>query len=280
MDLLVVGYYGEFTSKHPIIIVKTHNVNLKPLFCSTGTKVLITTGIVDEESGSSSTTTEVVDVVSGKSCADLADFPLSRMGAVGANLKGTPAVCGGIYSGSTYLRTCYKYTNAGWQQFANMKEKTRQAGVMHKNKYHVFGGSNTTELISIDGGVEYGPELPEAVFQPEITSINSTVSILSGGRFNANNYSPLTWYFNHETNVFSSGPSLLQHRELHGSATIVDKVTKAKIPIVAGGRQSYQFGSELDSTELLINGQWQSGTTQCKKKFVHLCPPIYDTKPC
>ena len=137
MDLLVVGYYGEFTSKHPIIIVKTHNVNLKPLFCSTGTKVLITTGDVeDEESGSSSTTTEVVDVVSGKSCADLADFPLSLMGAVGANLNGTPAVCGGIYSGSTYLRTCFKYTNAGWQQFANMKEKTRQAGVMHKNKHN------------------------------------------------------------------------------------------------------------------------------------------------
>ena len=36
---------------------------------------------------------------------------------------------------------------------------------MHKNKFHVFGGyggsslSKTTELISIDGGVEYGPEL-------------------------------------------------------------------------------------------------------------------------
>ena len=122
MDLLVVGYYGEFPSKHPIIIIKTHNVNLKPLFCFTGTKVLITTGsVVDEESGSSSTTTEVVDVVSGESCADLADFPLSLEGAVGANLNGTPVVCGGVYSGNN-LRTCYKYTNAGWQQFANMNE--------------------------------------------------------------------------------------------------------------------------------------------------------------
>ena len=143
------------------------------------------------------------------------------------------------------------------------------------NKFHVFGGyggssSKTTELISIDGGVEYGPELPEVVWNHAITSINSTVSILSG---------PIEWYFNHETNVFSSGPSLLQYRELHGSATIVDKVTKAKIPIVAGGRKNMKFGP-LDSTELLINGQWQSGTIQCKKKHVHLCPPIYDTKPC
>ena len=34
----------------------------------------------------------------------------------------------------------------------------------------------------------------------------------------------------------------------------VDKVTKAKIPIVTGGHGA------SDSTELLINGQWQSGT--------------------
>ena len=71
-----------------------------------------------------------------------------------------------------------------------MKEKRAYfAGVMHKNKFHVFGGayysggwirSKTTELISIDGGVEYGPELPEAVLQHAITSINSTVSLLSG----------------------------------------------------------------------------------------------------
>ena len=97
-----------------------------------------------------------------------------------------------------------------------------------------------------------------------ITSINSTVSILSGGSTSANSYSPVTWYFNHETKVFSSGPSLLEGRIDHGSATCVDKVTKARIPIVAGGYDVYlsttllsTYG--LDSTELLINGQWQSG---------------------
>ena len=47
----------------------------------------------------------------------------------------------------------------------------------------------------------------------------------------------------------------------HGSATIVDKVTKAKIPMVTGGYN----GGTLDSTELLINGIWQSGTIQCPK---------------
>ena len=117
--------------------------------------------------------------------------------------------------------------------------------------------SKTTELISIDGGVEYGPELPEAVAWHAITSINSTVSLLSGGWTDSDLYSPRTWYFNHESNVFSSGPSLLEGRRNHGSATVVDKVTKAKIPMVTGG---YGNSGRLDSTELLINGQWQSGT--------------------
>ena len=142
------------------------------------------------------------------------------------------------------------------------KKRYLAAEVMHKNKFHVFGGwdgsssQQTSELISIDGDVEYGPDLPEEVELHAITSVNSEVSLLSGGAISGNSYSPLTWYFNHETNVFSSGPSLFQGRHWHGSATVVDKVTKAKIPMVTGG---YNAGT-LDSTELLINGQWQSGT--------------------
>ena len=57
---------------------------------------MITTGRPD----SSATKTEVVDVVNGESCADLADFPLENCGAVGANLHGTPVVCGGYSSGT------------------------------------------------------------------------------------------------------------------------------------------------------------------------------------
>ena len=66
-------------------------------FGSTGTKVLITSG----SPASSATKTEVVDVVNGESCADLADFPLENCGAVGANLHGTPVVCGGYSSACT-----------------------------------------------------------------------------------------------------------------------------------------------------------------------------------
>ena len=231
---------------------------------------MITTGYP----GSSAIKTEVVDVVSGETCADLADFPLANYGAVGANLDGTPVVCGGNDYPTDY-QTCYKLTNSGWQEFASMKEKRKYAaGVMFENKFHVFGGYDslnllqTSELISIDGGVEYGPDLPIAVLWHTITSINSTVSILSGGLTMtlATSYSPLTWYFNHETNIFSAGPSLLEGREQHGSAACVDKVTKSKIPIVTGGKGSGDV--YLDSTELLINEQWQPGTIKCKKHIL------------
>ena len=206
--------------------------------------------------------TEVVDVVSGETCADLPEFPVPNDGAVGANVNGTPVVCGGVDSAG-FSSKCYRFKNGKWKEFASMKEPRWQAaGVMYKKEFHVFGGygpKHTSEIISIDGGVEYGPDLQEAVYFHAITSINSTVSLLSGGMTNTNNNSPLTWYFNHETNVFTSGPSLPEGRRMHGSATIVDKVTKAKIPTVTGG---YGKAGTLDSTEMLIDGQWQSGTIQ------------------
>jgi hypothetical protein len=228
---------------------------------------MITTG----QPASFATKTEVVDVVSGETCADLADFPLPNSKALGANLHGTPVVCGG-YDLPTHYQSCYKFTISGWQEFASMDEKKYgAAGVVYQNKFHVFGGHydgylQTSELISIDGGVEYGPDLPIAVDYHAITSINSTVSILSGGQTMAHDYSPLTWYFNHETIAFSLGPSLLRGRYEHGSATCVDKVTKAKIPIVTGGTGSGSL--YLDSTELLINEQWQPGTIQCNKNML------------
>ena len=209
--------------------------------------------------------TEIVDVVSGETCVDLDDSPLYNRGAVGANLYGSPVICGGAYV--TYFENCYKFINGGWQKFASMNNKRwLAAGVMYKKSFHVFGGSpdnletslQTSEIISIDGGVEYGPDLPTGVFGHAITSINATMSILTGGQTSVHYFSPLTWYFNHETKSFSSGPSLLVGRHGHSSATVVDKVTSAKIPIIAGGGN----GVALNSTELLINGQWQSGTAK------------------
>ena len=104
---------------------------------------MITTGYPE----SSARKTEIVDVVTGETCADLADFPVENRGAVGANLDGTPIVCGGFDSSYSYYQTCYKYTNAGWQQFASMNERRGYAaGITYKNKFHVFGGTDGSSI--------------------------------------------------------------------------------------------------------------------------------------
>ena len=73
--------------------------------------------------------TEIVDVANGLTCSDMADFPVGLHDAVGANLGGTPVVCGGdAYSGSFALSDkCFRLTNSVWEGFAFMKEKRRNA---------------------------------------------------------------------------------------------------------------------------------------------------------
>ena len=217
--------------------------------------------------------TEIIDIASGGvTCSDLENFPVEISSGVGGNLQGTPVVCGG-YS-STYSDKCYKFTTTGgWQEFASMKDKRGYAaGIVYNKKLHVFGGWDgsqylqSSEIISEDGGVIDGPDLPTAVWNHAITAVNSTVSILSGGITNANSASSQTWFYNHETGTFSSGPTLLEGRRSHASATIVDKVTKAKIPVVTGGWNNNN--GCLDSTELLIDGQWQTGKIQCRKQNI------------
>ena len=46
----------------------------------------------------------------------------------------------------------------------------------------------------------------------------------------------------------------------HASATIIDKITKVPIPVVVGGWGTTGF---LNSTELLIEGQWTQGKEKC-----------------
>ena len=228
--------------------------------------------------GSTTRKTEIVDVANGVSCSDMADFPVEHYGGLGANLGGTPIVCGGAHV-SVYADKCFRLTNSVWEEFVSMKEKRHYAaGIVHNDKLHVFGGYSgswdcitcyayhTSETINLDGEVSHGPNLPTALKSHAMTKINEKVSLLSGGQtnanINANVVSTKTWYYNHDTETFTSGPDLLEGRRNHGSAINVDKVTKAKIAVVTGGIGN----GYLDSTEMLINGQWQTGTIQCRKQ--------------
>jgi hypothetical protein len=212
--------------------------------------------------------TEIIDLINKKTCSPLADVPdtIVTNDAVGVNLQGTPVFCGGVLAGKISDR-CYKFTNGSWKEFTNMKQERRDAaGIMYKKEWHIFGGqkdtslySNTSEIISQDGEVKKGPDLPTGFTDHAITSYNEKVSILSGGNRHKDS---LTWYYDHKTGEFTSGPKLRRARRYHASATLVDKVTNEKIPVVAGGFGGFGKSEPYptqQSTEILINGEWQIG---------------------
>ena len=100
---------------------------------------MVTTG----QPYSSATKTEILDLVSGKTCGDLADFPLEIYSGKGANINEIPIACGG-YDGysSGYFKTCWKFTENVWQTFATMNVgRGSTAGITYNNKFHIFGGA-------------------------------------------------------------------------------------------------------------------------------------------
>ena len=119
---------------------------------------------------------------------------------------------------------------------------------------------NSTEIIT-EHGVSAGPDMPEAAYSQAIASVNETTSILTGGRLNYGIWgtSNKTWFFNHVSQQFQAGPSLITGRRRHASGTIVDQETNENIVVVVGGYSNF-----LDSTELLISGEWKQGKNHAK----------------
>ena len=234
----------------------------------------------------SGTKTEVIDLEdSNIICEDLEDFPIEIDGAVGANLASTPIICGGVFNdGSLHSSDkCFEYIEGGWHHFATMIEKRAfAAGIVYNNALHIFGGHDwdttttliSSEIVQADGSTTLGPQLPTPNYIHAIASINSTVSIISGGNaYLDDNYTDKTWYFDHVSQEFQPGPNLLQPRLLHSSGTVTDQETKEKIVIKVGGF----YIDYLDSTEMLLNGEWVTGKTQ-NQIFVHFCIPLAGMK--
>ena len=231
--------------------------------------------------------TEVIDLENNNViCKDLDDFPLEISDAVSANLASLPIICGGSsFNGSSYSSDkCFRYTEASWQHFAAMKDRRDgAAGIVYDNVFHIFGGYDrdestwllTSEIINEDGSSTTGPQLPERFYRGSITSINSTVSIIIGGYQDSTSISDQTWYFNHATQEFQPGPNLLEGRNGHSSGTITDQKTKEKIVIVAGGSGANSGNCNyMDSTEILLNGEWVTGKNHTESYICKFCVPL------
>jgi hypothetical protein len=122
-----------------------------------------------------------------------------------------------------------------------------------------FYGLNSSILISNDGSSGSGPNLPHGLSNHAIVSINETLSLLIGGEDKELIVMDTTYYFSHETEKWTEGPHLNQPRMAHTAGLITDKVTKETFLIVVGGRKTHQYDSELNTTEIMMNGAWVSG---------------------
>ena len=122
-----------------------------------------------------------------------------------------------------------------------------------------FYGLNSSILISNDGSSGRGPNLPHGLSNHAIVSINETLSLLIGGEDKELIVMDTTYYFSHETEKWTEGPHLNQPRMAHTAGLITDKVTKETFLIVVGGRKTHQYDSELNTTEIMMNGAWVSG---------------------
>ena len=152
-----------------------------------------------------------------------------------------------------------------------ISRRTSSAAISHNQSFLIFGGHvlgnptnylSSTEIITEQGGVSPGPEIPEAITARRLTCVNATTSILTGG-------STTTWFFNHVSQQFQPGPPLNNGRYGHASGTVQDHVTKENIVVVVGGVKAHGSGAPFDSTEILINGEseWQQGKKLIKLKF-------------
>ena len=139
------------------------------------------------------------------------------------------------------------------------------AGIVHANTFIIFGGDDfgsgplsTTEIVTEEGQVTPGPEMPVALYYPSIASLDEKTWILTGGITSTTASTDETWFFDPVSQEFQQGPPLITGRSYHASATLQDQDTKENIVAVVGG-DSYSNGDVLDSTEFLRNGEWSPG---------------------
>ena len=113
----------------------------------------------------------------------------------------------------------------------------------------------SSQIISQGGKSSPGPSIPFRVGRHTMTNINTTTSILIGGSHNGALYSADTFYFDHLTSEWTSGPKLNNGRMHHAAGIVTDTVTGEKLLVAVGGSRAYT------STEILIGKDWFEGKT-------------------
>ena len=69
-----------------------------------------------------------------------------------------------------------------------------------------------------------------------------------------------TYYFIHENQTWIKGPDLAQGRMAHAAQVVIDPETKEELVIVTGGLETENGETYIDTSEILVDGEWFAGT--------------------
>ena len=128
----------------------------------------------------------------------------------------------------------------------------------------------STEYVTVTGTVP-GPDLPRAMYGHAMVAINSTCSMFIGGSVDRSygyHYAS-TFFYNHNEGElhhfgnWTNGPSLIQGRRYPAAGIVTDEVTDEHFVVVTGGDVAdlsvFAYYVDLDSTEILQDGEWVQG---------------------
>ena len=201
--------------------------------------------------------------MSGDCSASLPNYPKKLFSPTGQFLEDAVIICGGgqrIGGGPPPTNECYSLAKkaTSFESITPMKEARQYAkSIVIQSQIWVTGGDSggitlsSTEYIPKSSNNE--PSLPElfpgyAIYCYALVSINETISMVIGGLANR------TYYFNHQSQTWKDGPTLIIPRLFHTAGLIMDHVTHTQHIAVVGG---IFLDELLDSVELLLNGNTQ-----------------------
>ena len=205
-----------------------------------------------------------LSIKGGSNCKDWPELPKDVDSATGGVIQDVVVICGGGISGKSFDE-CFSLNSKPATLITHMSVNRKYAAslVIDKTKLWITGGLNTdtysilssSEYITLEGS-EPGPELTIPIQNHALVAIDNTFSMLIGGMTTGYVVTPTTHYFDHQGHNWIQGPDLMQARRSHAAGIVTDQLTTEKLVIVTGGEHN---GISLDSTEIIINKQWNQG---------------------
>merc|ERR1719266_806557 len=218
--------------------------------------------------GSSENKAQVVDVQSNTKCTGLPDYPIYLRWATGGLMDGRPLICGdyrktGSSGSNQYQSSCYVFNKEihQWELHANLKSERRGAAsaILDNGSLFITGGFQypgdgtlaSTEIISPDGSVNQGMDLPEATWRHcMVTMDDGRIAIIGGTRKQGKK----VYIYNPQTNSYEDGPSLLFDRDEAG-CTLFYSAKHGGRPVILISGGDYQTTSEI--FDYTISNSWE-----------------------